>query len=217
MNKLAATPPPTLILNMNTYYAGRGGGCFSGLSSVTVVKPDGSDVVTPVAFVCPGDLVRAGCNATARVQCVVQIVTPPNKRMVSLPGGLAISRRHPVHFAGEWQLPCNVPGVVECESCNFVYNFVLNQNHTVLVNGIRCVTWGHGMEGRIVGHPYYGTNCIIQDLATSPGWSSGFVHVEGWFRDRFGQVAGLRAVEITEKVPRIQPGSFQFLPAVPAC
>ena len=56
-----------------------------------------------------------------------------------------------------------------------VYNFVLDRYHIVLVNGMECVTWGHGLTEAGVQHEYYGSQKIIKDLVSLPGWSSGSV------------------------------------------
>jgi hypothetical protein len=39
----------------------------------------------------------------------------------------------------------------------FVYNFVLDKSHIVLVDGVECVTWGHELTEEGVQHAYYGT------------------------------------------------------------
>jgi len=63
-----------------------------------------------------------------------------------------------------WIMPCSLasaPPEIECEE---VYNFALDQGHTVLVNNVECVTLGHGFKDDIVRHSYYGTKRVIDDL-----------------------------------------------------
>lgn len=48
--------------------------------------------------------------------------------------------------------------------CECVYNFVLEKGHTMEINGVYCVTFGHGFKGEKVAHPYFGTERIVDDL-----------------------------------------------------
>ena len=73
-----------------------------------------------------------------------------------------------------------------------MYNVVLDRCHVLLVDGVECVTLGHGLEGGVVGHPYYGTSRVLRDLAVLPGWEDGFVRVAGSMRDVAGHVTGFR-------------------------
>merc|ERR1719240_2538543 len=116
--------------------------------------------------------------------------------MVTIPGGLTITPGHPVRINGEWMRSRDVPGgSVTSNSCSCVYNFVLDHCHTLLVDGIECVTWGHGITGDVVGHPYFGSSRIIRDLARMPGWKQGLVCVDGFLRDG-AEVTGLWAAGI---------------------
>ena len=44
-----------------------------------------------------------------------------------------------------------------------------------LVNGVGCVSLGHGLRGSVVGHAYYGTAAVLRDLSEQPGWREGRV------------------------------------------
>lgn len=62
-------------------------------------------------------------------------------------------------------MPCSLvlaPTEIPCEE---VYNFALDQGHTIWVNNVECVTLGHGFKDDIVRHAYYGTQRVIEDLA----------------------------------------------------
>lgn len=59
-----------------------------------------------------------------------------------------------------------------------VYNFVLDDGHVVEINGIVCATFGHGMKGENIEHPYFGTSQIVEDLKKMPGWNEGFIIVQ---------------------------------------
>jgi hypothetical protein len=61
-------------------------------------------------------------------------------------------------------MPCSlVPSPSEI-SCDAVYNFALDQGHTILVNDVECVTLGHRFKEDVVRHVYYGSQRVIEDL-----------------------------------------------------
>ena len=61
-------------------------------------------------------------------------------------------------------MPCSLV-TAPCEiDCDAVFNFALDQGHTVLVNDVECVTLGHGFQDDIVRHAYYGSQRVIEDL-----------------------------------------------------
>lgn len=45
-----------------------------------------------------------------------------------------------------------------------IYNFVLDKNHTIIINGEVCCTLGHYFKGEVIEHPYFGTDLVIKDL-----------------------------------------------------
>merc|ERR1711988_1504777 len=134
----------------------------------------------------------------AAVRCVVQIDRSSHKKLLSMPGGLTITGRHPVYWEGAWALPMELCSVVHdmgevSNPAGVVFNFVLDRSHILLVNEVQCVTWGHGIKAPTVEHAYYGTSAVVADLQAMPGWSEGFVKVHGCFKDGDDQVVGLCA------------------------
>ena len=61
-------------------------------------------------------------------------------------------------------MPCSLVSSPSDIDCDAVFNFALDQGHTVLVNNIECVTLGHGFQDDIVRHSYYGSERVIEDL-----------------------------------------------------
>merc|ERR1740139_1906389 len=127
-----------------------GGGCF-GPSSTVVVNGQ----VTQITAVKKGDIISTA-DGLATVKLVAKIAR--DRPLVRLSCGLTITKKHPVRVNGVWMLPKDLSGVREVENTTgFVYNFVLDRSHIVLVNGVECITWGHGFEDPVVAHRYYGT------------------------------------------------------------
>ena len=61
-------------------------------------------------------------------------------------------------------MPCSLVSSPSDIDCDAVFNFALDQGHTVLVNNVECVTLGHGFQDDIVRHSYYGSERVIEDL-----------------------------------------------------
>ena len=49
-------------------------------------------------------------------------------------------------------------------SCSYVYNFILDSRHTMIINGTICSTLGHGFKDVNALHPYFGTTKIVEDI-----------------------------------------------------
>lgn len=61
-------------------------------------------------------------------------------------------------------MPCSLVSSPSEIDCDAVFNFALDQGHTVLVNNVECVTLGHGFQEDVVRHSYYGSQRVIEDL-----------------------------------------------------
>ena len=61
-------------------------------------------------------------------------------------------------------MPCSLVSAPTHIRCDEVFNFALDQGHTVTVNNVECVTLGHGFQEDVVRHSYYGSDRVITDL-----------------------------------------------------
>jgi hypothetical protein len=152
--------------------------CFAGSSQVTLA--DGT--LKRVDQVRKGDMVLTpGVSSTsAEVVCVLATISRDGRaELVELPGGLLVTPYHPLRLedTGKWTFPCDLAPVVS-RACDSVYSFVLNEGHVMLINGVQCVSLGHGMEeDEVVRHPYFGTRKVVEDLSRMPGWDKGRVEL----------------------------------------
>ena len=87
----------------DNYYGGYG--CFGETSTVIVQAPDGSRKQTAVVDIRKGDKVLVAGGALAEVRCLVRIARDARKNLLSLPGGLTITKRHPIRINDQWMLP----------------------------------------------------------------------------------------------------------------
>jgi len=118
---------------------------------------------------------------------VVKINLGRIEKLIEFPStGLKLTKKHPVCFNNQWQAPIDIANKDSnianiCDSSSeFVYNLVLEHSHVVLVNGMRCVTLGHGIKEAY--HPFYGTLEVINVVKSVPGYEKGFVVVNGSLR-----------------------------------
>jgi len=187
-------PPPTPTRGASAYYGGgttnsaplasmatyynASGGCIAG--ECTVSMADGSQ--KRVEQIVKGDKVVSsvtGAGSFSEVVCVVKTHCYNGREsLVTLPSGLRLTPYHPVRNEDGWQFPLNLVVPQRDVCCNFVYNFVLRgETHAMVVNGVECITLGHGMEGDVVGHPYFGTQRVVDDLRKMRGFTQGIVEL----------------------------------------
>ena len=121
-------------------------------------------------------------------------------------GKLFITPFHPVLIENQWQFPFDIYNnnnsgsgsskrgeiVIESPDNTYVYNLVLDREHVIDVDGIECITLGHGMDSGILRHDYFGTNRVIDDLSKLRGWQEGFISLQSYKikRDDRGNVCG---------------------------
>lgn len=167
---------------MNAYY-NQCGGCFSGGS--TVIIADGT--VKRLDCIRKGDLVQTPLGY-AEVLCVV--INKFNQSIIDkarckrLLGGLEITPYHPIRVGGKWQFPSclnkestQTLQPVDVDYYETMYDFVLKDVHIMIINGVECVTLGHGFQEDVVRHQYFGSNAVVHDLMKLPGWGEGSVIV----------------------------------------
>lgn len=188
-------------VQMSSYYQGGGGGCFGESSTVVLELANSSTKRVQIKDVQKGDLIQVSGGKTAVVDCLVRIARDLQKPLVQLPNGPSITPGHPVRMKGAWLRPRDVAPEALVPHQGFVYNFVLDQNHVALVDGVECATWGHGFQDATVAHPFFGTSSIVKELQSSAGWQKGYVTVDGFFHDSStGEAIGLKTVEETHRV-----------------
>lgn len=138
--------------------------CFHGNSIVHMANGK----FKRVSDICIGDSVLTEKGVTnvkyvLRTMCDNEIC-----EMVSFSSGLCITPWHPIKDSNEWVFPSTIKRSRSIY-CPFVYSFVLESDHTIIVNDTTCITLGHNMTDGILNHPYFGTHKVIDDLAVLDG------------------------------------------------
>ena len=155
--------------------------CFGGSS--LILTADGKYI--RVDQVKKGTQLMLPNGEIAVIQCVVKTECKENRSsLVELGGGLLITPYHPIKIIdkkgiSEWAFPCTIEEIKVVE-CDFIYSFVLDIGHIVLINGIECVTLGHSFnDNSVIKHSYFGSQRIIEDLKQfKNSWDNGLIQLE---------------------------------------
>lgn len=167
--------------NMSQYY-NYYGGCIHG--DCDTLMADGS--LKKVKNLTKGDLVKTP-NSSAKIVCVLKSTIKSVIPMIHFPRGLIITPYHPVRINKEWCFPTDIGREVKSYVTEY-FNFVLENDHIMIVNGMECVSLGHGFKGSpVIEHEYLGTEKVIEDLKSYESWEAGKVEVGEFVRDSVSQ------------------------------
>jgi len=161
--------PSAAPVPMYTYH-NSGNSCFYGECRVHTANNGWKSV----RLVQKGDMVLTSSGKLVEVVCVVKNLCNSVADLVELEGGLILTPYHPINVEGSWKFPIEL-AKPSSRPCDAVYSFVLKEEHTIVINGVPCVTLGHHLQEDIVKHPYFGTDKIVEDLKAMNGWESGLI------------------------------------------
>jgi len=180
--------PIAVPQNMASYYVASGG-CFDGNGIVNL----SSGISKTVSQLKKGDQLE---NSGKIVAVVKTKINDPKKYKVVCLNGVFLTPYHPVRTnEGEWKFPIDL-AKVEYLNQNFVYNLILDSVHSISINGVECITLGHGFEDSVAKHDYFGTQKVINDLKKLDGWKEGLLEINqnDWIRSNSNEVCGLSHV-----------------------
>jgi len=173
---------------MTSYYR-QSGGCFDGNSRVKM-----ADLTTKfVKDIKKNDIVYSslGNNNCANVVAVLKLKVDKLISMNTLEG-MYVTPYHPVNFNGKWVFPVDLQ-TPESIYIDYMYDFVLDNGHTVNINRIDVITLGHGYTfNKVVSHKYFG-NLIVNDLMKHSKWETGLIQLDDYIfiRDEDSSVVKL--------------------------
>lgn len=151
------------------------GPCFTRGNKVHMA--DGS--YKNVEEIVKGDMVKTyGPSKTSQVLCKTKTICEENIENIVNIGTLKITPHHPVVYIGDgqfsWKFPADL-GQTNKIPCEEIYSFVVENRGCMLIENVICATLGHNLKGDVIEHEYYGTDRVIDDLKSLPGWNSGEV------------------------------------------
>lgn len=164
----AFLPPAPSMRSLTATFNNPSGGCFHG--DCKVLMADGSRKaikdVTPLL-----DRVWTP-TGPAVVTALVTCNSDPKSQPMSMINGLSITPWHPILVKNVWRFPADLYFYTE-RMLQTVYNFVLETGHIVDVEGIQACTLAHGITGPVIGHDFFGTQAVVEDLKKVAGWDEG--------------------------------------------
>tara|TARA_Y100000768_G_scaffold388661_1_gene385967 strand:+ start:44 stop:2251 length:2208 start_codon:yes stop_codon:yes gene_type:complete len=147
----------TAPINMRTF-SDASNGCFHG--SCVVKTPYGSKLVSDIK---KNDRVCNSDNSVSVIECVIKIKTSGNLASLVNMNGLLITPWHPIYINDKWKFPVDI-GKTDIYECDYVYNFIVNNRKSMIINNTVCCTLGHNIQGDVIGHEYFGSDRVISDL-----------------------------------------------------
>lgn len=185
-NTCGSSGPP---VNFGNMFNNRNNGCFHSNNTVHM----SNDSFKKCDEIVKGDIIKCNSKKSAVVLCVIKMKCENNIcDMVELEGGLKITPYHPILYDNDWVFPNNILNAKEIE-CEYMYNYILDHEHTIRINNMTCVTLGHGIEDNdVVKHHYYGTTKVIDDLTCLNGYDEGLITFDTncIIRDSLNNVVG---------------------------
>ena len=172
-------------LRSMSVYNNAGGGCCIGSSGVLMADK----TILQIKDLKKGDLVLT-CNPNnvdetviSTVECLVFTNSYDGEELLSTVSNkatsISLTPYHPIVDTKnyQWMFPIslNSPQIRNCEG---VYTVVVQNRFPIIVQGFTYATLGHGITGEVIGHPFFGTERVINDLKKFNTYSDGFVNLE---------------------------------------
>lgn len=193
---LRNTSNNTKILQNMSSYNTTGNGCFAGECFVYIMKSDTKNKVQ-IKDVKIGDLILSQNNVWAKVTHILKtklqkpvdmiVVNSDNNYVNNIDNAdnaddtdntdniykkCVLTPWHPIynHTTKLWEFPQESSLLKQhiLYDGEAMYDFVLENNNSVNVGGVNCITLGHnlgiGTDNCVCSHPYFGTQAVIDDL-----------------------------------------------------
>ena len=180
-----------------TFY-NRAGGCFLQDTMIKVLDNEEGVKFIPVQDVTSNTKVITH-KGIANVICVIKM---KYNGIICRLNESSLTAFHPIFFTNEeWLFPNDSKFFVkETVNDTYVYDFILDKDHTVKLFDFYACTLNHGKkeninkkEDNIIEHDYFGTNKVQNDLMKHPGWQEGYITLEKYefIRDENNKVVSL--------------------------
>lgn len=172
-----APPKPTgrttkvQIGSMSTYHSS-GNPCFA--ETCMVKMEDGS--VKQIKDLEPFNVVKTD-KGSSKIKCILRFKCTENKIKLSKIDSLLVTPWHPIKYNNEWTFPTNIEKE-KLRYCEYIYSFVLENDHIMIIENYECVCLGHDFTGGVIGHEYFGSSKVIEDLKQFEGFNIGLIDID---------------------------------------
>ena len=110
---------------------------------------------------------------TSEIECVVKTKCKDDEFLVKI-NDLTITPYHPIIVDDSWTFPIK-HGRNVLQKCPYLYSFVIKNRKPVVINDYIFATFGHNLKGDVIGHDYFGTDGVIDDLKEYESYKDGVV------------------------------------------
>ena len=153
--------------------------CFDGNCLATVLNNRGGTEKRPLKHLKKGDYVVNNKSVSSKIVCIIKTYIKDSVTDMVLLDGLRVTPYHPIYYKNEWIHPYKIKEPMKVH-CDATYNFVLESNHIMSIEGIDIITMGHDFTSDVLRHPFFGTQKVIECLKEKPGWSDGFIELRNY-------------------------------------
>jgi hypothetical protein len=137
----------------------------------------------PVKDMIAGQFVKTSNDKYVKIVCVLRTRVSKEIKLCEI-NSMLITPWHPVFHRGRWMFPIDICKPVQAY-IDYVYNVVVENGISLLVNDIECIGLGHNIiNDPVLQHPYYGTHKVIDDMKNMVGWENGFIEIMNFTLDR---------------------------------
>lgn len=162
--------------NFQSSFYSPGGPCFDGKGIVTMWDKN----TKLVEELKKGDKIINSEGKIATILCVIKTHIKNGNTDLVLYNGLRVTPWHPIKIGNKWNFPCKIKEPMKVH-CDYIYNFVLDNHHIMTINNVDVITLGHNFtHDPILIHPFFGTNKVIENLKTKPGWHDGLIEISDY-------------------------------------
>ena len=157
------------------------GGCFHPSSHILMT----GNYYKQIDKITKNDKIVDVKGNIATVICIIKINCNGKCSMVNI-DGLLITPYHPIKLNNEWIFPKDIDNNITDYECDAIYNLILNDHHTIVINNCISCTLGHNIiENDVIKHPFFGTDVVINDLKKIKGFNEGYItlNMEDFIRD----------------------------------
>ena len=102
--------------------------------------------------------------------------------------------------ARAWAFPAHL-GVRVLRPCPAVYNVLLEGAAVLDIMGVAACTLAHGISGEVIGHPFWGTDAVVNAMRAQPGWAEGRVELDCPLFEQWPTVKELCVTDNTTSCP----------------
>jgi hypothetical protein len=156
-----------LVKNMSQHSNTYNTVCVGENSLISIVD----ETFKCIKYIKKGDIVKTQYGHS-KVSLVIKSIF--DHALIVKIKNLEITPWHPIFFKNKWVFPADI-GKTEEYNGKTMYNLILEKDYIYIADGIQCISMYHNIDA--LKHEYLGTQIMMDDLKSSPEFSSGMITI----------------------------------------